>query len=176
MPGGSRYSGDRSGHGCPFDTKKLVQRKEAGDRAGVTSSQRSFNERCCSDGPWASKSCAALVDGASASASYRGDWGVIVSNPAGGFVVVDAGTIRQVSATGAVTTIAANYVSTSREGTAVLRNTAFEFATNDAQTLTADGQGSVYIASEIGREVRRVDAAGQRQHRGRTTFRQFRQS
>ena len=103
---------------------------------------------------------ATLVDGPSASAIYRGDWGVIVSNPAGGFIVVDAGTIRQVSTTGTVTTIAANYVSTSREGTAVLRNTLFEFATNDFQTLTADGQGNVFIASQIGREVRRVDAAG----------------
>ena len=103
---------------------------------------------------------AVLIDGPAASALYRGDWGAIVANPSGGFIVVDAGTLRRVDASGAVSTIAANYVSTSREGSAVLRNTAFEFATNDAQTLTADGQRGVYIASEIGREVRHIDATG----------------
>jgi hypothetical protein len=59
-----------------------------------------------------------------------------------------------------VTTIAASYVTTGREGTAVLKNASFIFATNDAQTLTADGHGNVFVFTQIGRELRRIDSSG----------------
>lgn len=101
-----------------------------------------------------------VVDGPASTAQYRGYPGNLVAIPSGGFLLADSGPIRQIGANGAVTTIAADYVSTGTEGTAVLKNASFEFATNDAQTLTADGHGNVFVFTQIGREVRRIDSSG----------------
>jgi hypothetical protein len=101
-----------------------------------------------------------MVDGPASVARFRGSPSSMVALPAGGFMVADSGPIRQVTSTGTVTTITADYVTTGTEGTAVLKNASFLFATNDAQTMTADGHGNVFVFSQIGREVRRVDSAG----------------
>jgi hypothetical protein len=101
---------------------------------------------------------ASFIDGPASTAQFNGGRGSLVAIPSGGFMVADSGAIRQVDATGTVTTIAANNASS--EGTAVLKNTAFSFATNNAQTLTADGRGNVFVFSQSDREVRRIDSAG----------------
>jgi hypothetical protein len=100
------------------------------------------------------------IDGPASVAHYRGYPGSLVALPSGGFMLADSGPIRQLGATGTVTTIAGDYVSTNTPGTAVLRNASFLFATNDAQNLTADGHGNVFVFGQIGREIRRIDSSG----------------
>ena len=100
---------------------------------------------------------ASFIDGPASTAQFNGSRGSLAAIPSGGFMVADSGAIRQVDATGTVTTIAAvNGVG--NEGTAVLKNSAFFFATNDTQTLTADGRGNVIVFSD--RAVRRIDSSG----------------
>jgi hypothetical protein len=102
---------------------------------------------------------ASFVDGTASAAQFNGYPGNLVALPSGGFMVADSGAIRQVGATGTVTTIAANN-GPSNDGTAVLKNAALSFATNLAQTLTADGHGNVFVFSQSDREVRRIDGSG----------------
>lgn len=102
-----------------------------------------------------------FVDGPIATAQIRDLGTGVTTAPGGGFLIADDLSIRSVSATGTVLTIASrNSPGVTPTGIGTLLQQPFILATNRFSSLTVDGAGHVVVADNGTAQVRRIDASG----------------
>ena len=99
------------------------------------------------------------ADGTNVTARLRSDYGV-TGAPNGGFMLADDISLRSVSATGAVRTIARAGVNATPQGVGTLAQVPFNLFVSSLQGAAVDSVGNVVIADGVSRTVRRISPTG----------------
>lgn len=102
-----------------------------------------------------------FVDGTAPNARVAGAGGITLA-PSGGFMVAEMRALRQVSASGALHTIASGFAKgMTPDGTGVLSQMPFASVASDfLQAVTVDPAGNVVVFEKQSRVVRRISPAG----------------
>lgn len=102
-----------------------------------------------------------LADGGPGAARLRGNGRGVTSGPSGGWLLADELALRQVSATGVVSTLTmANVNPSSPAASGVLAQLPFGLASNDDQSVAVDSSGRVVVADQVTQTVRRISTGG----------------
>lgn len=104
---------------------------------------------------------AGFVDGTAPTARLQSAGGVTLA-PNGGFMLAENRSLRQVSATGELNTIASGFArGMTADGTGVLAQMPFaSLASESLQAVTVDPAGNVVVFEKLSRLVRRISPAG----------------